>query len=71
MERHRLRLLAVIASALLLLATTASMLSTAEEGFEEDPLIEQVVGASRDDDELGELNAEVHFTSFERRFGKS
>ncbi|KAF0890528.1 hypothetical protein E2562_003743 [Oryza meyeriana var. granulata] len=71
MARHRLRLLAVAAAAAALLllflsSASAAVLSSAGEG-EEDPLIEQVVG----DDDDGELNAEAHFASFERRFGRT
>ncbi|XP_062184529.1 cysteine proteinase 1-like [Phragmites australis] len=51
----------------LLLLVSAVALCSAESDAAEDPLIEQVVG---DDNEL-ELNAEVHFASFVRRFGKS
>lgn len=56
---------------LLLLAflfSTAALCS-ADTSAAEDPLIEQVVGDGADD-EL-ELNAEAHFASFVRRFGKT
>ncbi|VAH31395.1 unnamed protein product [Triticum turgidum subsp. durum] len=65
MARPRLRLLLVAAAVLLLLHPA---LSSAAEGLE-DPLIEQVVGGDAEN-EL-ELNAEAHFASFVRRFGKS
>ncbi|RLM73545.1 cysteine proteinase 1-like [Panicum miliaceum] len=73
MARRGLRSLA--GAALLLVALfSAAALSSAEPedaaSAAEDPLIEQVVGAGADDDEL-ELNAEAHFASFVRRFGKS
>ncbi|KAI4967729.1 hypothetical protein ZWY2020_016933 [Hordeum vulgare] len=64
--RLRLRLLLLVAAVLLLLHHPA--LSSATEGLE-DPLIEQVVGGDAEN-EL-ELNAEAHFASFVRRFGKS
>ncbi|XP_040379549.1 cysteine proteinase 1-like [Oryza brachyantha] len=69
MARHRL--LAAVA-ALLLFAAAATVVRSAEE---EDALIEQVVGGGDgdgDDRELGELlDAEAHFASFERRFGRT
>jgi cathepsin F len=73
MARRGLRPLAAAALLLLVVALfSAAALCSAEPedaaSAAEDPLIEQVVGA--DDDEL-ELDAEVHFASFVRRFGKS
>ncbi|SPT18090.1 unnamed protein product [Triticum aestivum] len=65
MARPRLRLLLLVAAVLLLLHPA---LSSASEGLE-DPLIEQVVGGDAEN-EL-ELNAEAHFATFVRRFGKS
>jgi cathepsin F len=58
MARHGLLLLAAFA----LLLLSAAALCSAEP---DDPLIEQVVG---DDDQL---DAEAHFASFVRRFGKT
>jgi cathepsin F len=66
MARHRLLL--VVAAVLLLHSALSS--AAAAEGLE-DPLIEQVVGGDAEGDELGLLNAEAHFASFVRRFGKS
>ncbi|KAG2571159.1 hypothetical protein PVAP13_7KG078900 [Panicum virgatum] len=73
MARRGLRPLAAAALLLLVVALfSAAALCSAEPedaaSAAEDPLIEQVVGA--DDDEL-ELDAEAHFASFVRRFGKS
>uniref|UniRef100_A0A0D9W3F8 Peptidase C1A papain C-terminal domain-containing protein n=1 Tax=Leersia perrieri TaxID=77586 RepID=A0A0D9W3F8_9ORYZ len=68
MARHRLLLAALLL--LLSSAVLSSSSASAEREEEEDPLIEQVVGG--DDDELmSELEAEAHFASFERRFGKA
>ncbi|VAH46942.1 unnamed protein product [Triticum turgidum subsp. durum] len=67
MARPRLRLLLVVAAVLLLLLLHPAPSSAAERL--EDPLIEQVVGGDAEN-EL-ELNAEAHFATFVRRFGKS
>ncbi|KAL6851524.1 hypothetical protein ACP4OV_020457 [Aristida adscensionis] len=64
MARPRLRLLA--GAALLLVAVSAAAALCSAEP--EDPLIEQVVDGG---DELDQLDAEAHFASFVRRFGKS
>ncbi|OEL24959.1 Cysteine proteinase 1 [Dichanthelium oligosanthes] len=72
MARRRLRLLAGAAILLLAVLFSAVALCSAEPddaSAAEDPLIEQVVGDAAGD-EL-ELNAEAHFASFVRRFGKS
>ncbi|KAG2565561.1 hypothetical protein PVAP13_7NG035500 [Panicum virgatum] len=73
MARRGLRPLAGAALLLLALFSAAALCSAEPEeaaSAAEDPLIEQVVGAGADGDEL-ELNAEAHFASFVRRFGKS
>uniref|UniRef100_A0A0E0GZ11 Peptidase C1A papain C-terminal domain-containing protein n=1 Tax=Oryza nivara TaxID=4536 RepID=A0A0E0GZ11_ORYNI len=68
MARHRHRLAAAAALLLLLLSSAAALSSSAAEG-EEDPLIEQVVGDGEEED--AQLDAEAHFASFERRFGRT
>jgi len=73
MARRGLRPLAGAALLLLALFSATALCSAEPEeaaSAAEDPLIEQVVGAGADGDEL-ELNAEAHFASFVRRFGKS
>ncbi|CAN6234573.1 unnamed protein product [Urochloa humidicola] len=73
MARHGLRLLTGAALLLLVaLVSTAALCSANPDDASaaEDPLIEQVVGGGDDDNEL-ELDAEAHFASFVRRFGKS
>ncbi|KAL6660374.1 hypothetical protein ACP70R_001920 [Stipagrostis hirtigluma subsp. patula] len=65
----RSRLLAGVSLLLLLVAVSAAALSSVEPDAAEDPLIEQVVG--EDGDNELELNAEAHFASFVRRFGRS
>ncbi|PUZ46566.1 hypothetical protein GQ55_7G088600 [Panicum hallii var. hallii] len=72
MARRGLRPLAGAALLLVALFSAAALCSAEPEDASaaEDPLIEQVVGAGADGDEL-ELNAEAHFASFVRRFGKS
>ncbi|RLM66400.1 cysteine proteinase 1-like [Panicum miliaceum] len=72
MARRGLRPLAGAALLLVTLFSAAALCSAEPEDASaaEDPLIEQVVGAGADGDEL-ELNAEAHFASFVRRFGKS
>ncbi|KAJ1270278.1 hypothetical protein BS78_06G042000 [Paspalum vaginatum] len=69
MARRRLLPLAGAALLVVLFSPTALCSPEPEVSAAEDPLIEQVVGDGADD-EL-ELNAEAHFASFVRRFGKA
>ncbi|CAO2041916.1 unnamed protein product [Urochloa humidicola] len=73
MARRGLRLLAGGALLLLALVSAATLCSAEPDtaSAAEDPLIEQVIGDGKDDDNELELDAEAHFASFVRRFGKT